>query len=53
MALYGPTSPPDDKGFITYCPQCETPVIVDRISVCQETGAVVCDWCGKIFEPVE
>jgi len=53
MAHYGTTSPPDDKGFICYCPRCETSNSVDDDTVDQETGDITCVLCGLIFYPIE
>jgi len=50
MALYGPTSPPEDQGFICYCPNCEMPYGSHEAD--PETGLIYCD-CGEEFQPVE
>jgi len=50
MAHYGPTNPPEDKGFICRCPKCETEHT--SADADPETGLIYCG-CGAEFEPEE
>ena len=50
MAHYGPTNPPEDQGFICYCPECETLWHTDRAD--PETDLIYCG-CSEEFKPEE
>ena len=50
MAHFGPTSPPDDHGFICRCPICEKEYTSAEAD--PETGLIYCE-CGEEFQPEE
>ena len=50
MAHYGPTNPPEEQGFICYCPKCEEPH--GSPDADPETGLIYCV-CGAEFQPEE
>ena len=50
MAHYGPTNPPEDQGFLCYCPECEKLWHTDCAD--PETGLIYCG-CGAEFQPEE
>ena len=48
-----PINPPDDRGFVCYCPECETAVSVTIDTIDISTGEISCPECGVWFEPEE
>jgi len=50
MAHYGPTNPPEEKGFTCYCEECGTYYTSHHAD--PETGLIYCS-CGEDFKPEE